>query len=143
MVCRTAGMGAFNIAPEKVRKIKVNCLCLDHGKPDPTPRMKYQIKPIESYVDRPAVIELVKAFGKGGLDHAAAQAATWHLNNDISWQQLAAKTTGRRQLLGGKEPYFLPNQLRAAIQLATVAKIRAKDAPSKIAEKIDSLSLQP
>ena len=41
------GGGAFNLAPEKVHKIKVQTVCLEHGKPDPKPTMKYEIRPID------------------------------------------------------------------------------------------------
>ncbi len=140
---RGGGGGFFNIAPEKVRNIKVACLCLDHGKPDPNPRMKYEIKPIETYVDRPAVIELVKAFGDGGLPHGAAQAAVWHLNNDVSWEELAAKRTGPRPLIGEKAPYFSRQQLNVGVAIAAEASRRGQAAQTDSEnddQKHDSLS---
>ena len=134
------GGGIFNIAPEKVGNIKVACLCLDHGMPDPTPRMKYEIKPIDTYVNRPAVVELVKAFGNGQLPHGAAQAAVWHLNNDISWEELAAKRTGSKRLLR-RPSYFNNRDLRDGIMIATEALRRAQAIESKgDYEKSDSLS---
>jgi hypothetical protein len=120
------GGGFFNVQPEQVRKVKVACLCLDHGKTDPTPRMKYEIKPIKSYVQRPDVVELVKAFGRGGLNQPAAQAAVWHLNNDVSWQELAAKRSGKRLANGAKLPYFSVYELRGAVQIASASVGRAR-----------------
>ncbi len=142
---RGGGGGFFNIAPEKVRNIKVACLCLDHGKPDPNPRMKYEIKPIDTYVDRPAVIELVKAFGNGKLHHGAAQAAVWHLNSDVSWEELAAKRTGSQPLIGEKAPYFSDQELYDGVAIAEESLRRAdasRDESQDDYEKSDSLSGQ-
>jgi len=142
---RGGGGGFFNIAPEKVRNIKVACLCLDHGKPDPNPRMKYEIKPIDTYVDRVAVIELVKAFGNGELHHGAAQAAVWHLNNDVSWEELAAKRTGSQPLIGEKAPYFSDQELYDGVAIAEESLRRAdasRDESQDDYEKSDSLSGQ-
>ncbi len=131
------GGGFFNIAPEKVGKIKVDCVCLDHGKPDPNPRMKYQLVPVESYVQNSAVIELLKVFGRGGLDQTAVQAAVWHLNNGLSWHELAAKRSGEKTLFGSELPYFLPQQLHAAVELAKAAE-RAAAAYGPNGAKLDS-----
>ncbi|MFV2065869.1 MAG: hypothetical protein ACC645_02745 [Pirellulales bacterium] len=120
------GGGFFNVAPEQVAKIKVPCLCLEHGKPDPTPKMKYVIRPIEDFVDRPAVVQLIKAFGTGQLSHRAAQAVVWHLNNDLSWQELAAKRGAGRLAFGGKPPYFTPQEMRLAVRIATESVRRAR-----------------
>jgi len=120
------GGGFFNVAPEKVGKVKIPALCLDHGRPDPQPRMHYEIRPVDTYVKRPAVVEVIKLFAAGKLPRQAAQAATWHLNNDVSWAELASKTTGRKRLLGGEEPYFTRQQIAAAMQIASLAATRAK-----------------
>src|SRR5690606_25453170 len=88
------GGGVFSVPPEKIGKINLEVVCLDHGKPDPSSSKPYRIIPIEQYVKQPAVIELMKALGRGELQHDAAQAATWHLNNGLSWQELAAKKQG-------------------------------------------------
>ena len=122
------GGGVFNVAPEKVGKIRVACVCLDHGKPDPTPRMAYKIVPAEEYIQRPAVIELMKLFGQGKLDRSATQAATWHLNNDLSWQELANKKIFSRKYPGGSKPYFQPGEVQLAYRLALYSQEKAKDA---------------
>ena len=61
------------------------------GLRDPSPSVPYKLVPADEHLDRPAVVELLKAFGHGDLDHQAAQAAAWHLNNDMSWDELAAQ----------------------------------------------------
>lgn len=119
------GGGFFNVAPEKVGLLQIDCLCLDHGKPDPTPHIPYEIRPIESVVQQQSVIELIKAFGTGRLSHSAAQAAVWHLNNGVTWEELARKRGPRRYALRPKPPYFSPAELRLAFQLASEAVRRA------------------
>jgi len=115
------GGGQFNIAPEKIGRIDLPLLCLDHGLREPSASKPYEIRPIEQHVDRPAVIEVVKAFARGELPRGAAQAAVWHLNNDVSWQQLAAKLTGTaRSLVRGR--YFSGQEIRAAMAIANQAQ---------------------
>ncbi|MCL2304091.1 MAG: hypothetical protein FWC43_01965 [Planctomycetaceae bacterium] len=46
------------------------------------------------------------------MDKDAGQATIWHLNNGMSWEQLAAKT--RTQPGQPKQPYFTPRQLMVA-----------------------------
>ena len=134
------GVG-FNIAPEKVRRIKVNTLCLDHGKTDPNPRMAYEIRPIEDLTTKPEVIELVARYAQGDVDVQAAQAAAWHLENGLSWKELAAKKI--KHLRAPSEPYFTRSQLAIARQLSKAAVARAKQLDSSRSQASPSDSLSP
>jgi hypothetical protein len=122
--------GFFNVAPEKTGKLTVPCVCLDHGKPDPTPRMAYKIVPGEEYVKQPAVIELLKVFGQGKINHAAVQAATWNMNNDLSWKELANKRIFSRQYVSGSIPYFQSKVLQQAQRLALDSQQKARESNS-------------
>jgi len=113
------GRGFFTVPPEKVTQVKFPIVCLDHGKRDPQARMKYEIKPIEEYTEKRAVHELVRLLGNGSLNQRAAQAAAWHLNNDMSWQQLLTKQL--RFANGTRRPYFSREEIRAAMQVSTLA----------------------
>jgi hypothetical protein len=124
------GGGLFNIGPEKVAKIKFQAVCLDHGRPDPNPRIPYEIRPIESYVSKGEVIEVVKMLANGELPQASAQAATWHLNNGLSWNELATKI-GVKHLNGTTEPYFTPNQLEVGLAASRAAVQRAEELAKK------------
>ncbi len=119
------GGGLFNVDPGKLRRIPVATVCLEHGKPEPRPRMTYKIVPIGSFTDDPAVTELCRLVGSGRLDPMAAQAAAWHLTDGMSWAELANKI-GRRRLNGATEPYFTPAQLQGAMQIAAAARQRAQ-----------------
>lgn len=109
------GGGMFNIAPEKVGEVKFTSVCLEHGKPEPRASMHYEIRPIETVAPRPEVIEVIKLLDKGAIPQRVAQVLTWHLNNEMSFEQLAAKQI--EHLGGGSEPYFSLDEIRAAMQV--------------------------
>jgi hypothetical protein len=118
------GGGFFNVQPEKVGSLKVNTVCLDHGKDDPRPSMKYEIKPIDQYSNKPAVEELCRMLGQNQVPQRVAQVAAWHLNNGMSWEQLAKKEI--RHATGVREPYFKPQEIQAAMQIVSVANVAAE-----------------
>ncbi len=115
------GGGRFNIQPEKVSRVDVPLICLDHGLKDPSSSKPYEIRPIEDVVDSPAVIEIVKAFANGELPRGASQAAVWHLHSDVSWIDLANKLTGtKRQFV--RNPYFSGAEIRVAMAIVHQAE---------------------
>jgi hypothetical protein len=135
------GMGGFqNIEPGRVRKVKVTTVCLEHGKKDPNPRTKYDIVPIENFTRNSQVIELCRMLGSGKLDQMSAQAATWHLTDNLSWQQLVQKI-GATHLNGSSERYFHPNQVAMGMRYVQIAQQRAK-LRSETQGKEESLSDQ-
>jgi hypothetical protein len=81
------------------------------------------------------VIELCRLLGQGQVPQRAAQAAAWHLNNDISWQELANKMI--KHLTGNDEPYFTQDELRTAYAVAehTVKIAKEKDEKAKAATR--------
>ena len=111
------GGGQFSVAADKLAKIDVPLLCLEHGKKDPSSSKPYKMVPVTQFVKRPEVIELLKAFGSGKLHHGAAQAAVWNLNNDLTWGQLQAKLAGTARDVN-RRPYFSRNELQAAFAYA-------------------------
>ena len=132
------GGGMFNIAPDKVQKIKIAAVCLDHGLDDPSPRVPYKPVPIESYAKDPAVAQLIKLMLSGKIDQHSTQAAAWHIQNGLSWEELARKI-GVKHVDGRKEPYFLPAHLERALMAARAAKElseKEKGSESSIGEKL-------
>jgi len=113
------GGGLFNVAPEAVGQLRCPAVCLEHGKKDPRPGIPYQIKPIEQFTDNEAVHEVVRMLSAGAVPQRVAQAAVWHLNNGLSWQQLAGKQL--RFADGTSRPYFSPLEIRAGMQVAAAA----------------------
>ena len=135
------GGGFFNVGPEKVGKIKVTTVCLEHGKKEPNSRMAYRIVPIETLVTDPKVIELCKMVGRREVPQNAAQAATWHLANGLSWQELATKDRVRH-LDGSVEKYFSLTEMQLALRITTEAQRRGDLVPAPSPSKSNSLSQQ-
>ena len=127
----------FNVAPEKVGKLKLTGICLEYGKPNPRPKVKYQIKPILSVTDKPEVAELCAMLGRGEIDRRSAQLAAWHLNNDVSWQKLASM---REKLAVGTRPTYSQQELKAGKEAAEKATKLAKQRRGPSADKAKSLS---
>jgi hypothetical protein len=129
------GGGFFSVPPEKSQKLDFPVLCLDHGLREPSTTTAYKIVPAEAVLDRGPVVELLKAFGRGELKHQAAQAAAWNLNNDMSWNQLAAKLDGTRRSLR-RSPYFTAEQIRTGTAYANAAtNLAAANADEYAAKK--------
>jgi hypothetical protein len=121
------GMGGFfDVGPERVAKIKLATVCLEHGKDDPNPRVAYELKPIEEFTDKAELIEVCKMLGRGELNQVSAQAAAWHLSDGLSWQELAQKVRVQH-LNGSVEMYFYPQQLTLARRAVQLAHHRAAD----------------
>ena len=122
------GPGIMNIPPEKIRKVDIHTICLEHGKKNPHKGLSYSIRPLEEVTDDAQVQQLVRMYAKRGPAHYKAfQAAAWHLTDELSWQQLAAK---RRKRLGRESlPYFQRRELLAAKKVIEEAIKKAK-APS-------------
>jgi hypothetical protein len=119
-----AGGAFFSIPPKKVVKVPYQSVCLEHGKPNPLPRMTYQIVKTTDYTDNPVLQELLVLVSNQQIPPQMAQAAAWHLANEMSWQQLALVKYDR---VGAPDrPYFTYAQLVAAQQLVAAAQANAK-----------------
>jgi hypothetical protein len=111
--------GVLSLSPKKAAQFNVPMVCLEHDKPGPYPGAPYEIEPVESFTTKAGVSELCQMLGNGKIDQNAAQAAAWHLNNQISWNRLGAMrvfVAPRRA-----RPYFSPKEVQAARQAAAEA----------------------
>ncbi len=99
-------------------------MCLEHGKKDPKPNIPYEIRPLENFTAKPGVRELLVSLSKGEISQRAAQAAAWHMENGLSWEQLANKRT--EHLDGSSEAWFSPQEIHQGLQ-ASQAAIAAAD----------------
>jgi len=121
------GMGGmFNIAPDKVQKVKIAGVCLDHGLTEPNVKMPYKPIPVDSYAKDPVVTEVIKLMLAGKVDQHSAQAAVWNLQNGLSWEEMANKI-GIKHINGTTEPYFTAAHLERGMMAARVAKARAEE----------------
>lgn len=114
------GMPMFNLPPEKTAEFRVECVCLDYGKPDPRPVMPYRLVPAET-VASAETVAMIEEFGRSKYSQRAAQAAAWHLANSMSWEKLTA-LRGELVSVGVREPYFTRQQLDDAHKLVDAAR---------------------
>jgi hypothetical protein len=127
------GGGMFSIPPDETGKIEVATVCLDHGLKIPSSSKPYKIVPADTHV-KPEVVELLKAFGRGELDPGATQAAAWHLNSKMSWNDPASKLTGTERNIN-RSPYFSQEQIRTGMAYAQEAHTRAEAAAEEKANE--------
>lgn len=113
------GGGFMSVPPEKVVQVKAPIVCLDHGKPDPNPRIPYELKPIEAYAKTPEVNVVLKMLAEGKISQRVAQIAAWHFQNGKSFEELARMEI--RTAIGMRRPYFSPAELQAALQVVAEA----------------------
>jgi hypothetical protein len=86
------GGGVMNIPPGKIVKVKRPAVCLEHGKPEPGPRIAYRIAPLEEANDNDGVRELLTQYPFDRTNQRIAQLAAWHLANGKSWEELDGLT---------------------------------------------------
>lgn len=110
------GGGAFSIPPEKTRVLRVATVCLEYGKPEPSPRYPYKLVELETFSSDAKVAIMLEALGRGEVSQKVAQAAAWHLSSGLAWEKLAAEKIDHA---GGvpDEAYFTPAELVAAHRL--------------------------
>jgi len=118
------GQGFFSIPAEATVTVPYISACLNHGKPDPTPRASYKLMRVEDYTTDCALQELIALVGTGTLNQKASQAAMWHHTDDMSWKELAAKFS---YAVVGKVPYFNTDELKTAQELSARAILLADE----------------
>jgi hypothetical protein len=133
--------GIFKIEPEKVGKIKMASVCLEHGKPDPTAKIEYELRPIESVTSNPQIVETVRMLARTEIDQRSAQAAAWHLANGLTWEQLANKI-GVKHIDGRVDPYFTAEHVQRGQEIVAEAQKRSAAQPTKLDDGSDSLAAQ-
>jgi hypothetical protein len=120
------GMGGMmRVQPDKVQKMTVATLCLEHGKADPTPRMKYKVVRLSEVNNSPVVEQLCKAVASGKVSQNAAQAAAWHVANGLTWESLVHKPRVISQYTG-VEMYFSQFEVQSAMRLTALATLEAE-----------------
>lgn len=119
------GGGFMSLPPEKTRVVKVTTVCLEHGKPEPSPLRSYKLVELDSYSDDPRLEQLMQSIGKGEVSQKVAQAAAWHIASGLTWQQLAAEKIDHA---GGDpdESFFTPAELQAAFRVVEIVTKRAE-----------------
>ena len=134
------GMGGMmRVQPDKVQKMTVATLCLEHGTADPTPRMKYKVVRLSEVNNSPVVEELCKAVATGKVSQNTAQAAAWHVANGLTWESLVHKPRVISQYTG-VEMYFSQFEVQAAMRLTSFATLEAEKNASAYESSSESSS---
>ena len=124
------GRGAFRVPAGKVGKVSAASFCLEHGKPDPTSKVKYRIVPIEQFVGSDErIITLCELLADGTVNQNTAQAAAWNLANGISFDQLASMNRVQSKYTGNVR-MFSDAELKTALDL--VEKLNQRAAASQL-----------
>jgi len=113
--------GIFSIAPEKTVQVPLKTVCLAHGLPQPRPRMRYELVKLEDYSRDQVLHETLKAFVGGAVDIETAQAAAWHLTDNMSWGELKSKLSDQ---LGAVEPTPFFDQDKVDAAAALISRVR-------------------
>ncbi len=127
-----APLALWNIAPEKVGRLKLPSVCLAFGRPDPQPRFPYEIRRLDELTTDPVVAGICAMLGSGQLSQDAAQLAVWHLENGMSWNRLAALC---RPSVLAVAPRFTPGELAAAQRaVEAISQSLAREAANRANE---------
>jgi len=97
------GAPFFSIPPQRRVKLEFNSVCLNHGLKTPTRMNRYHLVSVDDYTNDEQLKELLTWVATGKVPQKTAQAATWHLTDDMSYEQLAAK---KEYHLGGAVSQF-------------------------------------
>ena len=120
------GMGGMmRVDTDRPQKMTVATLCLEHGKPDPNPRMKYKVVRLSQVNDSPVIEELCKALAAGKVNQNTAQAAAWHVANGMTWEELVRKPRVISEYTG-IEMFFSRFEVESAMRITAQATAEAE-----------------
>jgi len=120
-----AGGGFFRVEPDKPRKMSVATICLDHGKADPNPRMKYKVVRLAEANESKVIEGFCRGLADRKISQNVSQAAAWHVANGMSWDELIQKPKVVSQYTG-IEMFFSKSEIEAAKRLTELVAIEAK-----------------
>lgn len=97
------GAPFFSIPPQRRVRLEFHSVCLNHGLETPSRVNRYHLVSVDEYTDNEQLKELLSWVATGKVPQKTAQAATWHLTDDMSYQELVAK---KEYHLGGAVTNF-------------------------------------
>lgn len=134
------GNGFFSVPTDKIIRVAYRSVCLEHGKPTPSPRMTYRLGKVEEFSDDPVLTETLKIVASGEHDPQAGQAAAWHVANNMSWKQLREKSN---QHIGRPATrHFTKEALALAQKIHETAVTRVKEQNAKTESAATSVAIK-
>lgn len=119
--------GFFNVGPGKTIKRRLPCVCLEHGKPNPSPRIEYALRPLHEVCEAPEVAAIVGTLADPRQSQRVVQLAAWRHANGMSWQELAGLRT--TYVNGLSVPQFTAEEVRAAQALDRLVQRHPEPSP--------------
>lgn len=112
------GRGLFRLEPDASKKLSVDTVCLQYGRPDPRPTMRYKLVPLAEVcpaesLEHETIVRLCQELGRNEISQRAAQAIAWKLTNDLDWNSLE-KLYRRRSRYTGNELMFSTKEIHEA-----------------------------
>jgi len=122
----------FSLPAGRSLAIRVPTVCLQYGRREPMPRMRYRLAPLAEASQDPKVALVLGGLASGHLTQKVAQAAAWHIASGRTWQQLAAEVIDRA---GGDPdlPVFTAAELAAARRVVEIAERLVAEPPASAA----------
>lgn len=114
--------GFFNVPAGKSKRISVATVCLEFGKPDPNPRMKYVLVPLRTLGKGEQVAGLCAQLGRNGIKQKAAQAAAWHVTDRLSWERLAGLNEKESRYTGNVRRFSAEHMEEAKALIAQLSE---------------------
>ena len=118
------GGGFFSIPPQARVRLNYNSVCLEHGVKPPRHGYKYQMMPLEDGTQNEHLKEVLRMVASGSIPSGIAQAATWHLTDGLSFEELSRKQSV--SLLGQSSPLFTRADLVNAQKMLVIAHQRVE-----------------
>jgi hypothetical protein len=75
--------------------VSVPGVCLNYGKPAPTPRDTLVLMDVDTYTTDPRIRKALRSLATLGTSHGVAQAVMWRLCNDLSFEMMVEQSAGK------------------------------------------------
>ena len=82
--------GLLSVPAGRTIRIRLDSVCLEYGKPEPRPRIAYELRPLETFSVDPTLKQVLAMLPYEGVSQREIQIASWHLASDMSWEDLDA-----------------------------------------------------
>ena len=123
--------------------VKLNTVCLEYGKREPSSRSTYKLVKVEEYSDDQTLHNLLALVATGRVNRDVAQASAWHISSKMSWAELASKVNNKFGAAGPRR-LFSDAHLFAAQNVVAMAKAKAKqdkeNQPPRVAPRASRVS---
>lgn len=87
-----AGASEVTVPVGETLELNIPGVCLNYGLPSPTPRNTFRLVDVDEYSSNPRVRRALRSLATYGTSHGVAQAAMWHVCNELPFEMMAEQT---------------------------------------------------